>query len=399
VSASSARRLGVEEELLLVDDDGAPVAAAPALLARCASSSSDGRGGKAGDGPQLTAEFYQSQVEIVTSPAREVASLARQLERGRSAVGEAARTLGCAPVAVPGSVVLADAGPTTPGERFDLIGTHYAHVAASSLICALQVHVEIESRQEGVAVLDRVRPWLPTLLALSANSPFWQGTDTGFASWRSQVWRLWPSAGPLEVLGDVTAYDALVARMVSSGSALDVALLNLDVRLSARHPTVEFRVADVCTDLRDAMVVAALARALTETAAREASAGVGPADWRVDQLRVAAWRAARFGLTAELSHPVTGETAQAGDVIDALLAHAGDALADADDLEAVQDGLRRMLHEGGGATRQRQVHAESGDLASVVDDLRRRTLPDPGTKDLHPVAYGAEAGLSRRSGA
>ena len=398
MSVLVTRRLGVEEELLLVDGDGAPVAAAPELLARCASSS-DGRGGQAGDGPQLTAEFYQSQVEIVTSPARDITSLVRQLERGRSVVGEASRTLGCAPVAVPGSVVRADAGPTTPGERFDLIGTHYAHVAASSLICALQVHVEIESRQEGVAVLDRVRPWLPTLLALSANSPFWQGTDTGFASWRSQVWRLWPSAGPLEVLGDVAAYDALVARMVSSGSALDVALLNLDVRLSARHPTVEFRVADVCTDLRDAMVVAALARALTETAAREASAGVGPADWRVDQLRVAAWRAARFGLTGELSHPVTGETARAGDAIDALLAHAGDALADAGDLEAVQDGLRRMLHQGGWAARQRRVHAASGDLASVVDDLRRRTLSDPEMTAQHPAAFDAEAGLTRRSGA
>jgi carboxylate-amine ligase len=157
--------------------------------------------------------------------------------------------------------------------------------------------------------------------------------------------------------------------MTHWGGALDPAMLYLDARLSARYPTVEIRVADVCTDPEDSVLVALLARALVETAAAAPATGA----WRADLLRVAAWRASRHGLTDDLVHPVEGRLAPPREVFSALSAHVGPALREAGDEERVVDAFDRLMARGTGATRQRRVLEASGDLVEVVDDLARRT--------------------------
>ena len=152
-------------------------------------------------------------------------------------------------------------------ERFGL-------TTAEQLTCGCHVHVEVADDAEGVGVLDRIRVWLPPLLALSVNSPFWQGEDTGYASFRSQAWSRWPSAGPAPFWGSPAAYHREIDRMVSSGVLLDRHMAYFDARLSDRYPTVEVRVADVCLDLADTILIAGLVRALVETAAAEWAAGV-----------------------------------------------------------------------------------------------------------------------------
>ncbi len=112
------------------------------------------------------------------------------------------------------------------------------------------------------------------LLALSSNSPFWQGADSGYASYRTQVWYRWPTAGPTEPFGDAAGYDRATARLLATGVPLDAGQFYFDARISATHPTVEVRVADVCLLARDAVLLAALTRGLVETAAREAADGL-----------------------------------------------------------------------------------------------------------------------------
>lgn len=364
----TVRQFGVEEELILVDSRGAPSASSAEVLALCASTS------PALDDVALVQEFFQAQVEIVTAPAHRLEDIGARLRRARAALAAAAEETGCLALAVGGPVLDAPNGPLVPAERFESIGHAYAGVAAESLMCALHVHVEVADRDEGVGVIDRVRPWVPLLLAISANSPFWHGRDTGFASWRFQVWNMWPSAGPKEPFGDPATYDAFTESMVASGAILDVGLLNLDVRLSARYPTVEYRVADVCTSVDDALVIAALSRALTETAARERRQGVAPATWRVDQLRAGAWRAARFGLTDKLLSPLDGAAVPAAAALDVLLHHTAAALEEAGDLGVVTAGLKRLAEIGTGADRQRAALAEYGDLAAVVRQLGHWTV-------------------------
>ena len=237
--------------------------------------------------------------------------------------------------------------------------------AREMLTCGCHVHVSVADDDEGVAVLNRIRVWLPVLTALTANSPFWQGEDSGYASFRSQAWHRWPSAGPNEVFADAAAYHRLIDDVLATGTVLDTGMVYFDARLSAKWPTVEVRTADVALRVEDAVTLAGLVRGLVETAARDARRPPPP-DVPAAVLRVAAWRAGRSGLAGDLVHPLTGRPAPAADVVGALLDHVRPALADAGDEQRVTDGLGRLLRRGTGADLQRRVHRETGDLAAVV---------------------------------
>jgi carboxylate-amine ligase len=241
------------------------------------------------------------------------------------------------------------------------------------LTCGMHVHVEIESPDEGVAIVDRIRPWLSVLVALSANSPYWQGEDSGYASYRSIVWGQWPTAGPTELFGNLVTYRALVSDLMETGTILDEGMIYFDARLSRRYPTVEIRVADVCTDLDDGLTVAALARALVDTAAHQAAAGLPPAQVRSEVLQVATWGAARFGLSATLVDPISRRATDAATLIDQLVDHVRPALCRNDDLDFVEHSLRRILDRGTGSVRQRAAFDRRGDLRAVTLDLVART--------------------------
>lgn len=358
----SVRQVGVEEELLLVD----PATGRLTAVSRQAVRAHDAV--PAADAP-VEAELFLQQIETQTPPTTDLGELDTALRRSRRAVGEAAAQAGAAAVAV-GTPVLVDGRVTiTPQPRYLRIRQEYAELAHSALACAMHVHVDITSPEEGVRVLDGIAPWLPVLLAASANSPYLEGRDTGHASWRSQIWGRWPSHGSGEPFGDVATYHRVVERMVEWGAALDPAMAYFDARLAADLPTVEVRVADVCTEVEDAVLVTALARALVTTAATEDA----PAAWRGDLLRAATWRAARHGLAERLVDPATQALAPARDVLGSLVDHVRPALEEAGDVERVEDGLEVLLARGGGATRQRSVMERTGSLEAVVADVRERT--------------------------
>jgi carboxylate-amine ligase len=254
------------------------------------------------------------------------------------------------------------------------MGEEYSLTAAEQLTCGCHVHVSIASAEEGVAVLDRIRVWLPILLALSANSPFWQGADSGYASYRRQVFGRWPSAGPTELFGSVAAYRAAVSEMLRTGGILDEGMIYFDARLSRHYPTVEIRIADVCLLADDAVLIAMLAGALVEAAARDWQSGESPMPVRTEQLRLATWRAARSGLREDLVHPLTGRPAPADTVVRALLEHTATALSDTGDLGTVEGLLLDVCKRGNGADLQRDVHQQTGDLSKVVTYAVARTL-------------------------
>jgi carboxylate-amine ligase len=242
-------------------------------------------------------------------------------------------------------------------------------MARQALVCAMHMHVDVSSDEEAVRVVDGIRPWLPLLVAMGANSPYWHGRDTGHASWRSQVWNRWPTAGAAQPFGDVETYRAVSDSMLVWGAGLDTGMLYFDVRLAERYPTVEIRVADVCTDVEDALLVALVTRALVATVATGATAPT----WRGDLLRVAGWRAARHGIAGDLVHPVDATLVPARAVFDATVEHCRDALDEHGDLDRVRDLFERLVVRGTGATRQRRAFESSGSLHGVVDDLARRT--------------------------
>ena len=223
-----------------------------------------------------------------------------------------------------------------------------------------------------MAVLDRIRGWLPCLLALSANSPFWQGQDSGYASFRSQVWARWPSAGPPELFGSAETYHATTRAMIETHTVLDLGMIYFDARLSRKHPTVEVRIADVCLMADDAVLLAALVRGLVDTAARSWRAGAPPAPLRTELLRLANWRAGRSGLEEDLVDP-TGRPAPAEEVVGRLMDHVGPALEERGELAMVKELVTTVLRRGNGATVQRQIYRTSGQLTEVVAHAVRST--------------------------
>ncbi|RUR00852.1 carboxylate-amine ligase [Labedella endophytica] len=349
------RKIGVEEELLLVHPvDGRPLALSERALAD-------------GHADHLQSELQQEMIEIATAPMRGLADLEADLRGHRRRADDRARSLGARTVAVASSPVPVEPHPSR-GARYDWIADRFGVTARRTMVCGCHVHVDVGSREEGVAVLDRIRVWLAVLTALSANSPFHGGLDTGYASYRSQVWSRWPSAGALPVLGSVEALDAFERELLASGVLLDRGMLYFDVRLSDRYPTIEVRVADVCMDLGDTVTIAALVRALVETAAAEWRSGAAPPVRSAAALRLASWRASAEGIDGSLVHPLTGEPALAIDVVDALLRHTSEALDATGDRQRVESGVADILRRGTGSERQRAVHAREGSLSAVMLD-------------------------------
>jgi carboxylate-amine ligase len=336
---------------------------------------SSGHGAAEGDAgeEEVEEELFRPQVETGTRPCHDLDELDDELRRCRRLAAEAAEASGAVLLAVPTPVLADQEADATDKPRYQRIVEEFGQMGRSAVASGMHVHVDVADDDEGVAVLDRLRPWLPVLLALSANSPFAWGVDTAYASWRSQVWGRWPTAGQTEPFGDAAAYHAATEALIATGAAIDRGMLYLDARLSASYPTVEIRIADVCTEVENATLVAALARALVETAARSTAAGEALTPWRTDLVRAATWRAARFGLEDQLVHPVEQRLAPARTVVEAVFRHTQAALEDAGDLQRVRDLFEQLASRGSGAARQRAVAEASGSLVAVVDDVRDRT--------------------------
>ncbi|MFF8190658.1 glutamate--cysteine ligase [Streptomyces bobili] len=359
------RTVGVEEELLLVDPEtGEPQARSAAVLARAARERAEQQ--------VFEKELHNQMLEFATHPQSGMDELAEEIVRIRGEAARHAGEIGCTVAALATSPL-----PVRPSvgmnRRYQWMAEQYGIATREQLVCGCHVHVSVESDEEGVAVIDRIRPWLSVLAALSANSPFWQGKETGYSSYRSRVWQRWPSAGPTELFGSAERYHRRVADMVATGTILDEAMAYFDARLSARYPTVEIRVSDVCLRADTAVLVAALVRALVETAAREWKAGEEPVDHSVSLLRLAGWRAAKSGLTGDLLHPETMRHAPAETVVRTLIDHVSEALADSGDLERVRTTCADLLRHGNGAMVQRETWERTGSLREVVTACVRHT--------------------------
>jgi glutamate---cysteine ligase / carboxylate-amine ligase len=362
------RTVGVEEELLLLDAaSGEPTAVAGAVLALPAQP------GSAPVPGALEAELQQQQVEVETAPAERLAELADNVVGWRRAADERARSFG-ARVAALGTSPLPVLPELTPSPRYRAMTDQFGLTAVEQLTCGFHVHVGVTDRDEGVAVLDRIRIWLPVLLAVSANSPFWQGHDSGYASFRSQAWKRFPTAGPTDIFGTAAAYEERADAMVASGVLLDQAMIYFDARLSHKYPTVEIRVADVCLHAEDAVVVAGLARALVETASREASDGWPPPPVPTELLRLATWRAGRSALEGDLLDPHEARPRPADEVLAALVDHLRPALLASGDDDVVTAGLARIRTRGWGAVTQRRLRDTSPDLRHLMRAAAELTL-------------------------
>jgi carboxylate-amine ligase len=388
--AMSAPTLGVEEELhVATAGTGRLVSRGPEVLGRAAPDAEDGG---------AVAELTLSQVETVTSVASGVEDVVKRAAGLRAAVAHGAHGLGLE-LHASGTPVLGDPDEqeVAPDERYQALRTRAAGLVREQLIAGMHLHVGTappgtlvgEADDDArVAVVDALRPWLPALVAMTANSPYFLGRDTGFASYRQVHLQRWPVAGPPPRTGDAAGWDAAVRSVVEAGVVDDASFVYWDVRLATRFPTVEVRVADVVPTVDDAALLVALVRGLAaRVLAERADGGPAAADPTLPQavqqhaLRAAMWRAARYGLQDRLVDPGTGALVAAPLVVRALYEAALPGLERCGDVDVAREGMRRLARDGNGAQRQRAAYERAG-WAGVLDVVRVR--PDAPAPRLRP---------------
>jgi glutamate---cysteine ligase / carboxylate-amine ligase len=353
--------VGVEEEYLVVDPVSRAVRPeADSVIAHAAKELGDG----------VSAEITRFQIEARTDPHTQLAGLGAQIRSMRAAVAEAAALQGLRVVSS-GSPVLGAVipPPLTEGPRYARSFETFRALDDEQSVCACHVHVGLADRSRALAVSNHLRPWLPVLVALGANSPYWAGRDTGYASWRTVTWARWPVAGPPPFFQSVTHFEELVGQFSISGSITDRSGLYWDVRPSEHVPTLEVRVADAAMTVEDTLLLTAVTRALVDTALRAVEIGEPAPNPSPEALRAAYWRAARDGLGGQGFDLRTGRLVPAAVLADGLLVHVSAALERHGDLGLVRAGWAQLRAHGTGADRQRAAYRRRARLHDVVDCL------------------------------
>ena len=357
--------LGVEEEYQIVDAATRKLVPRGAALLPLAEEAL---------GDDVQPELQSSMIEIATPVCATLADVRRELIHARHNVIAAAHRTGSR-IAAAGthpSSAWSDQS-ITPKDRYRKLATDFGQLVHETVIFGCHVHVGLENREIALDVLNRVRSELAPLLALTANSPYWLGEDSDYASFRTLVWSRWPMSGPPLGFESKGEYDELIAHLIAAGIIEDETKIYWDLRPSGRFPTLEFRVSDVCMTIDEAVMLAGLVRALARTAylAGQRNESVTPV--RHEVVRAAHWQAARYGLSGELLDVHTGERVAARDLIETLLASVREALEEAGDYDEVASLVRATLERGNGATRQREVFARTGRLDDVVDYIVEQT--------------------------
>jgi glutamate---cysteine ligase / carboxylate-amine ligase len=361
--AGAGATIGVEEEFHLVDPVTYALTAAPEV----AAAALDGTAGA-----HVNAEIATTQLETATGVCTTLGELRDALVTTRTEAAAAAARAGL--------VVLAASThpfgswrdqPLTADPRYEQMVARWAVLARQQDICGCHVHVAVPDLETAVAVMDRARPYLPVLLAMTGSSPFHDGVDTGYESFRTQWWGRWPNSGPPEHLGSARRYGEVVDALVRCGAIGDGRHLYWDLRPSTRYPTVEFRLADVCTSLDDAVLHAALVRSLVRVLAGRAERGEPAPDLRPELLRAARWRAARDGLEGELFEFGRGEPVPARAAVDGLVAELADDLRAHGEEAEVARLLDLLWDRGTSAARQRRTWRRTRDARAVAAGVVR----------------------------
>jgi len=374
-------KFGIEEEYFITDlhtrrmsdePPGASIHACQAAMGNC-----------------FAYEMFQGQIEVASPVFTSMPQAEDYLLTARTGLQRALEPHGLGLLCA-GSHPLADwrTQQATAQDHFLQLFEDYQRVARRSVLSGLHVHVEVPGHVDRIQVMNEVLPWTPLLLALSSSSPFWDGADSGFMSYRQTACDEWPRMGIPEYFEDEVAYDAYVAWLLRTGAIRQASECWWGVRPACRYPTLELRMTDACPRLEETLCIASLFRLLVAYAIDQPRPGSDyshASRWVLEENR---WRAKRSGIHASfivegydrpfsaeqwlgLAQQILGETACSMRV-DNVFAQA-----------------HRILRNGTSADRQRNVYRQAlgstGDipaaLAQVVDQLLMETGQEPCIND------------------
>ncbi len=368
--------IGIEEEYLLVDRATLDLVSDPpeSIMEECRRRSQQ----------QISPEFLRSQIEVGTRVCRNLGEARADLAHLRKVVIEVTREAGLAPIAASTHPFgLWTEQRHSKVERYDDLSDEMQAAARRLLICGMHVHVGCEDNELRIDLMNQMRYFLPHLLALSTSSPFWEGQNTGLRSYRLTIFDALPRTGLPEDFESYPEYQRHVDVLVDAGLLEDATKIWWDLRPSARYPTLETRIFDVCTTLDDAVALAGLTLCLLRFLYR---LRLENQRWRIYShflLNENRWRAMRYGVDEGLLDLAKGQIVPVADLVEEILELIRE---DADALGCTKEveGLRRIIERGTSAHRQLAAYeaalqagaSETEALREVVDFLIEETARD-----------------------
>jgi len=358
--------IGIEEEYLLVEPDTLDLAARPPreLMRACRKKL----------GKSVTPEFLQSQIEIGTPVCRNIAEARKALTELREGIITTAEEFDL-------KVIAASTHPFaswerqvhTPKERYRALARDMQGAARRLLICGMHVHCCIEDEDLRIDLMNQVSYFLPHILALSTSSPFWQGQNMGMRSFRLSVFDSMPRTGIPEHFNDQWEYQRLLDEMKSAGVIKDGTMLWWDIRPSARFPTLEMRISDICSRLDDALSIAAIYQALLRMLTRLRRANQR---WRIyptTLIRENRWLAQRHGVQGKLIDLGRGELVEFGQLLDEILELIEEDATALDSTEEVEYS-REIVRLGTSADRQLEHYLAAREAGAKHEDALRQVV-------------------------
>ncbi|MDH4981479.1 carboxylate-amine ligase [Hyphomicrobium sp. D-2] len=364
---------GIEEEYHLVDLESRHFAPAPEELMRISEAEL---------GKQVAPEFFRSQIEVGTSVHNDFAAARKELARLRGTIARIAARFGMAPIAASTHPFADRSGlETTPKPRYQALAEDFGGIGRRLAICGMHVHVAIDDPDMRIDLMNQVRYFLPHFLMLSTSSPFWQGEDTGLKSYRLAVFHELPRTGLPQRFESFTEYERTIDVLLRNGVIEDATKIWWDLRPSARFPTLEMRVTDVCTRLDDALSIAALYACTLRMLYRLRRANQKWRSYPAFLIEENRWRAQRYGVSETLFDFGQGKLVPFATLITELV---GLLAEDAAALGCEREVRHALNIATGGTSADRQVtryrHLQSlgatqaEALVGVVDGLIAETV-------------------------
>jgi glutamate---cysteine ligase / carboxylate-amine ligase len=387
-------RLGIEEEYFVVDRKTRNVRRAmPRKFFRACKIDLKDR---------VTTELLQSQIEVSTQPCTTMAEARAQIGLSRSILADHAARYGLA-IAATATHPLAvwRDQKQTENVRYDAVMTDIQMLGLRNMLCGMHVHVEIPDPERRVEVMFRSVPFLPLLLALSTSSPFWEGHRTGLLGYRLAAYDELPRTGLPEPFRTAEEYQRYVDTLVAAGVIKDASFIWWAIRPSLRHPTLELRIADVCTRMEDAVCIAAIYRCLVRHLVDhpEVNRELDVVDRAFAEENK--WRAQRYGTAATFVDRRSTATPikEAVEKLVELIREDAEALDCSDEIHHANEIVRR----GSSANEQVRIYAKARiarrsrtqALRDVVDWLCQTTVPSDLIAAGTPSSTFAETPLAK----
>ncbi len=322
---------------------------------------------------EIKREMHDAVIEVGTPICRDIKHARREITRLRKEIIGLARENGLS-IAAAGTHPISHwaSVPITSAERYDRIVYELQMLARANLIFGLHVHVAIEDLETRIQIMNAASYFLPHIFALSVNSPFWCGQNTGWKSYRAKVFERFPRTGLPEHFDRLSDYDEYVQTLVRTNSIDNPKKIWWDLRPHPFFPTLEYRICDVPMRIDETICFAALFQALTLKLYRIHSRNMTWRIYRKPLLNENKQRAARFGTGGKLIDFGRGEEVQYTDLLNELLEFIDDVVDELGSREEVNYALE-IVRRGTGADRQLAVYAERNDLRDVVDYIVKET--------------------------